>query len=193
MANATDPQDPTYSGDPQYVFTGGRWQYRASGKDQTPAVNPNEKVAGESLGGGSMFGGAAAGGQIGSVIPNINEWQKLAQANASRQAAQNPYSTQTADQTRAAQLALFGQMQRQAQGPSLANMQAQRGMSQMGQQALGAAAMGGSGRSAMQQAGAGAVGIAGDTGQARLAEMMRAQAGAGGVAGGLRGNDPTSD
>jgi hypothetical protein len=105
-------------------------------------------------------------------------------AGAVRQQAANPYSTATADQSRAAQLALIQQMRAQMAGPSIANMQGQRALGQMGQQAL----MQG-GRAGMLGAQGGSAGLAGDVGQARLAEAMRAQAGMGGAAGSLRGND----
>lgn len=101
----------------------------------------------------------------------------------------NPYNTQIADQSRAAQLALINQMRGQMNGPSLAGLQGQRAMAQSGQQALGAAAMGAPGRAAMMQAGQVGGGMAGDIGQARLAEVMRAQAGMGGASGNLRGAD----
>lgn len=101
----------------------------------------------------------------------------------------NPYSTAIADQSRPAQLALLAQMRAQQAGPSLAGLQGQRAMAQSGQQALGAAAMGAPGRAAMMQAGQVGAGMAGDMGQARLAEVMRMQAGQGGLAGNLRGAD----
>lgn len=109
-----------------------------------------------------------------------------------RSIARNPYSAATADQTRAAQIALVNQMRGQMQGPSLAAMQGQRAMAQSGQQALGAAAMGAPNRAAMLNAQQVGGGLAGDVGQARLAEVMRAQAGMGGAAGNLRGADVTS-
>jgi hypothetical protein len=82
----------------------------------------------------------------------------------------------------------MAQMRGQMNGPSIAGMQGQRAMAQSGQQALMQGAMG-NGRAAMLQSQGVAGGIAGDTGQARLAEVMRAQAGIGGAAGSLRGND----
>lgn len=105
-------------------------------------------------------------------------------AGARREVARNPYDTRVADQSRAAQTALLYQMRNQMNGPSLAAMQGQRGMAQMGQQAL----MQG-GRAGMLGAQQGAGGLAGDIGQARLGEVMRSQAGMGGVAGNLRGGD----
>ena len=98
--------------------------------------------------------------------------------------ATNPYNAGIADQSRAAQLALIQQMRGQMNGPSIANMQGQRAMGQMGQQAL----MQG-GRAGMLGAQGASAGMAGDVGQARLAEVMRAQAGMGGAAGALRGAD----
>lgn len=96
----------------------------------------------------------------------------------------NPYNTGIADQSRAAQLALIQQMRAAQAGPSLAALQGQRGMAQVGQQAL----MQG-GRAGMLGAQGASAGMAGDIGQARLAEMMRSQAGLGGVSGNLRGAD----
>lgn len=110
-------------------------------------------------------------------------------SGAGRQTAANPFNTTVADQSRQAQLALINQMRGQMNGPSLAAMQGQRAMAQSGQQALGAAAMGAPARAAMLNAQQVGGGLAGDVGQARLAEVMRAQAGMGGAAGALRGND----
>lgn len=104
-------------------------------------------------------------------------------------AAANPYSEAYANQSRAAQGALINQMRAQMNGPSLAAMQGQRALGQSGQQALGAAAMGAPARAAMLQAQRGAAGLAGDVGQARLAEVMRAQGGMGSLAAQMRGGD----
>ena len=103
---------------------------------------------------------------------------------AQRGVARNPYNTMVADQSRAGQTALMGQMRAQMNGPSLAGMQGQRALAQSGQQAL----MQG-GRAGMLNAQGAGAGLAGDVGQARLSEMMRAQGGIGGVAGNLRGGD----
>jgi hypothetical protein len=111
----------------------------------------------------------------------------LAQAQ-NRQRA-DTYSTQVADRTRAAQMALMEQMRAQMNGPSLAGLQGQRAMGQSGQQALMNAAVTGNGRGAMLQSQSVGAGMAMDVGQARLAEAMRAQAGIGSAAGALRGND----
>lgn len=111
---------------------------------------------------------------------------------AGRGIAQNPYQMAMADRARQAQLALIGQMRNQMAGPSLAGMQGQQALAQSGQRALGAAAMGAPNRAAMLQSQRVGAGLAGDVGQARLAEVMRAQGGMGGVASGLRGRDLTS-
>lgn len=121
-------------------------------------------------------------------IPNSAYWQQAARTGANAPLRANPYATGIADQSRAAQLALLAQMRAQQAGPSLAGLQTQRALGQSGQQALGAAAMG-NGRAAMLQSANVGAGLAGDAGQARLAEVMRMQAGQGGLAGGLRGND----
>lgn len=117
-------------------------------------------------------------------IRNSGMWQGMAQAGADAAPRANPYSAAIADQSRPAQLALIDQMRGQMNGPSIAAMQGQRAMGQMNQQAL----MQG-GRAGMLGAQMGAGGLAGDVGQARLGEVMRAQAGMGGAAGNLRGAD----
>lgn len=107
---------------------------------------------------------------------------------AQRGLAQNPYNTATADQARAAQLALMQQMEAQRTGPSLAAMQGQQAMGQSTQQALMQGALGG-GRGAMLGAGQMAQGLVGDVARARMIEDLKARAGIGGVATGLRGQD----
>ena len=209
MADPTNPNDPKYANDPNYVFSGGRWQYRgggaAAGQPDPNAPAPSGHVGAESLGTEGGWGGllnglfgrlsghpftnpdgspASPNGGIGASIPNAQHWQDVARAGAVRQQAVNPYNAGVADQSRGAQLALMQQMRGMQSGPSIANMQGQRAMGQMGQQAL----MQG-GRGGMLGAQMGASGLAGDMGQARLAEMMRSQAGIGGAAGNLRGND----
>lgn len=195
MADPTNQNDPTYANDPKYVFSGGRWQYRGDG-----TVNPNTPAAGGKVTGSTTVGDNPLLGDpgylaklaldrrgIGPEINNFANYQTTAQQfrdNAIRQQATNPYNAGIADQSRAAQLALIQQMRGQMNGPSIANMQGQRAMGAMGQQAL----MQG-GRTGMLGAQAGAGGLAGDVGQARLAEVMRAQAGMGGAAGNLRGGD----
>ena len=121
-------------------------------------------------------------------------WQGrlLGGAQQNMGAAQNPFNETYANQARAAQLALLGQMRGQMLGPSLAAMQGQRAMAQSGQQALGAAAMGAPGRAAMLNAQGVGGGLAGDIGQARLAEVMRAQGGMGGLSSALRSGDQQS-
>ena len=127
---------------------------------------------------------------IGPEINNFAGYQSLAgkfRDNANRLQATNPYDTGVADQSRAGQLALMSQMQAGLNGPSIAGMQGQRAFAQSGQQALmqgGRAGMLGG-----QQVGGG---LAGDLGQARLAEVMKAQAATGAAAGNLRGADLNS-
>jgi hypothetical protein len=130
--------------------------------------------------------------QLAPDIQNAGANDAILRAGLAREDRRNPYDPIVADQSRAAQLALMQQMRGQMSGPSIAAMQGQRAMGQSGQQALGAAAMGAPGRAAMMQAGQVGGGMAGDIGQARLAEVMRAQAGMGGLAGGLRGADQRS-
>ena len=117
-------------------------------------------------------------------VRNAPEMDAIFRNGAAGANRANPYNTGIADQSRGAQLALIQQMRAQQAGPSIANMQGQRAMGQMGQQAL----MQG-GRAGMLGAAQGAGGLAGDVGQARLAEIMRSQAGMGGAAGNLRGAD----
>lgn len=200
MGDPTNRNDPEYANSPNYVWSGGRWQYVSNPTTaNNPAAAPQGSVRGESLGtpGGwaDVFGGLAGriggtpfGGKNSTVvdasIPNAQAWQALAQQNAGRQQATNPYNAAVADQSRAGQMALMEQMRAQMNGPSLAGMQGQRALAQSGQQAL----MQG-GRAGMLNAQGAGAGLAGDVGQARLAEVMRAQGGIGGVAGNLRSAD----
>lgn len=121
-------------------------------------------------------------------VRNAAALDAIMREGANRGPRGNPYAAGVADQSRAAQIALLAQMRAQQAGPSLAGLQTQRALGQSGQQALGAAAMG-NGRAAMLQSANVGAGLAGDAGQARLAEVMRMQAGQGGLASGLRGND----
>jgi len=125
-------------------------------------------------------------------IRNAAALDAIMRAGANQGPRGNPYNAGIADQSRGAQLALLAQMRAMQQGPSLAALQTQRALAQSGQSALAAAAMGAPGRAAMMQAGQVGGGLAGDAGQARLAEVMRMQAAQGGLAGGLRGNDLNS-
>jgi hypothetical protein len=120
-------------------------------------------------------------------VRNAPEMDAIFRAGATAPGRANPYSTVIADQSRPAQLALMAQMRQQMNGPSIAGMQGQRAFGASGQQAL----MQG-GRAGMLGAQNAGAGIAGDLGQARLAEIMRAQAGLGASAGALRGADLTS-
>lgn len=202
MADPTNPNEPAYTNNPNYVWSGGRWQYVSNPSTANNlAAAPSGTVTGESLGTpggfadvfGSMidrlrgqpFGGKEGQGAISPVqIANQQAWQNIARQGAVRQQATNPYNAGIADQSRAAQLALINQMRAQQAGPSLAALQGQRGMAQAGQQGL---MMGG--RAGMLGAQNASTGMAGDIGQARLAEVMRSQAGMGGAAGNLRGAD----
>lgn len=149
----------------------------ASGVGLNPARSANEAGA---------LGGSLA---LNADIRNAGALDALARAGVAQGPRANPYISSIADQSRGAQLALMQQMRGQMAGPSLAGLQGQRALGQSGQQALQAAAMGAPGRASMFQAGQVGGGLAGDTGQARLAELMRMQAGLGGAAGSLRGGD----
>jgi hypothetical protein len=133
---------------------------------------------------GNEAAGLAGGLQLAHDVRNAPALNSMFEQGALAPDRANPYNTGVADQSRAAQLALIQQMRGQMNGPSIANMQGQRAMGAMGQQAL----MQG-GRAGMLGAQGGAGGLAGDVGQARLAEVMRSQAGMGGAAGNLRGGD----
>lgn len=152
--------------------------FSANGGGTDPMRSPNEAQA---------FVGAL---QLQRDVRNAPQMDEIYRAGAQAPDRANPYNTGVADQTRAAQMALIQQMRGQMNGPSLAAMQGQRAMGQSGQQALGMAASGGpNARMAMLRSAQVGQGLAGDVGQARLAEVMRAQAGMGGAAGNLRGGD----
>ena len=136
------------------------------------------------MGGGGKLARDLGFSGFSPTLPNSSVWQQAARSGANAPLRANPYSSPVADQSRAAQLALINQMRAQQAGPSLAALQGQRGMAQAGQQGL---MMGG--RAGMLGAQNASTGMAGDIGQARLAEVMRSQAGMGGAAGNLRGAD----
>lgn len=152
-------------------------QVSSMGGGINPKRSPNEAAA--------MIGAM----QLARDVRNAPQMDALFRAGAQAPGRANPFSNAIADQSRPAQLALLAQMQQQMQGPSLAGMQGQRAMAQGGQMALRNAAMGAPARAGMVGAAQAGAGMAGDVGQARLAEVMRAQAGMGGLASGLRGGD----
>lgn len=186
MADPTNPNDPKYKNDPNYIFSGGRWQYRGSGASPTPPVEG--KVTGESLGTPQGLFGKVTSTEL-TGIPGAAHWMGIAKQGAARQQAVNPYDAAIADRARAAQMALMAQMRAQAQKPSLAAMQGQQALAQGGQQALRAAAMGQPGRASMLGMAQAGAGMGADVARARLAEQMRAQAGIGGLAASVRGAD----
>lgn len=205
MADPTNPNDATYKGDPEhYVFVNGRWQRRNSSAtlpppnstpikaettwalppprapDGSSIFDPADKIATHEM---SAFG-------VGGEIPNFagfKDRNEKFRNLAIRAEGTNPYNASVADRSRQAQLALMQQMRAQQAGPSLAALQGQRAMGQLGQQAIGNAAIGGSGRGAMLQAGQMGAGMAGDVAQGRLAEVLRTQGGIGGILGSRRG------
>lgn len=136
------------------------------------------------MGGGGKLARDLGFSGFSPTLPNSSVWQQAARSGANAPLRANPYSSPVADQSRAAQLALINQMRAQQAGPSLAALQGQRGMAQAGQQGL---MMGG--RAGMLGAQNASTGMAGDIGQARLAEVLRSQAAMGGAAGNLRGGD----
>ncbi len=169
-----------YTDRAQYDAAMADWQRKKAAGDPFPGPMPRLDVQGQIE--DRMSG--PSGINFPKEIKNASMWQQMAQSGANAADRANPYNAGVADRSRGAQLALMQQMRGMQSGPSIANMQGQRAMGQMGQQAL----MQG-GRGAMLGAQMGAGGLAGDMGQARLAEMMRSQAGIGGAAGNLRGND----
>lgn len=190
MGDPTNRSDPEYSNSPNYVWSGGRWQYVSNpATANDPSAAPTGSVRGTTVWTDPLKqkSGAQQVAAMGGDINNFAGYQQIAQQarqNAVRQQATNPYNAAVADQSRAGQMALMEQMRAQMNGPSLAGMQGQRALAQSGQQAL----MQG-GRAGMLNAQGAGAGLAGDVGQARLAEVMRAQGGIGGVAGNLRGAD----
>jgi hypothetical protein len=187
MADPTNRNDPTYAHDSHYVWSGGGWRYRGDGTIDPNRPAPGGSVHAESLGTQGGWAGLFSGSKpvvTQSSIPNAAHWQQVAQQGAKRVQMQNPYDAAYADQSRGSQMALINQMRAQMNGPSIAAMQGQGAMGQLGQQAL----MQG-GRAGMLGAAQQGAGIGNDVAQARLAEIMRAQAGMGGALGQMRGSD----
>lgn len=167
----------------QYDAAMAEWSRKKAAGDPFPGPMPRLDVAGQVNDRLQQVG-------FPSQIRNAGFYQDLAQTRAGAPERENPYNTVIADRSRQAQLALMDQMRAGLNGSSLAMMQGQRAFGQNGQAALGAAAMGGANpRAAMLQAQQVGGGLAGDLGQARLAEVMRQQATLGGAAGNLRGGD----
>lgn len=122
-------------------------------------------------------------------IANSDFYQQNAQGMANAAPRANPYSPQLqamADQSRPGLQGVYGQMMQQANGPSIASMQAQGAQGANLQAALGAR---GNNAGVAMQAGQGGMGIA--NGAATLGAQQQAQqfAGAGALAGGMRGRD----
>lgn len=209
MGDPTNRNDPEYSQDSNYVWSGGRWQY-VQDPNARPASGTPSHISATTTGTGFESRGDPIGGIFGRALngdpraanaageaaisrgvnaaPMFGQWNNFLKDYMGRAPTANPYDAAAADRSRGAQLALMQQMRGMQSGPSVANMQGQRALGQSGQQALMNAAMGG-GRGAMLQSANVGAGLAGDVGQARLGEMMRSQAGIGGAAGNLRGGD----
>jgi hypothetical protein len=162
---------------------------RARAAWEASAGQPGTPVFAPALSGAAPLNRTLRDAGFSPTLRNSEFWQQQARAGANAGFNANPYSNAIADQSRGAQLGLMQQMRGQMAGPSIAGMQATRALGQSGQQALQNAAMGAPGRAGMVQAGQVGGGLANDAGQARLAEIMRAQAGLGGAAGNLRGAD----
>lgn len=197
MADPTNPNDPTYKGNPNYVWSGGRWQYvsnpatansaQGGSVDAVSAGTPGFNLD-PSLGAGGYLDMAKAGKY--GKMPNAGAWNDLFRQMANAPSRDNPYSMLIANQTRPAQMALLEQMKAQAAGPSVAGAQGQMALGQNAMSALGAMGRGPLGaRAALaQQAGIGG-GIAADAANARLQEGMNQQRGMFGLASGVRGGD----
>ena len=167
----------TFDDRAQYDAAMAEWQRKKAAGDPFPGPMPRLDVP-------NQISDRLTSVGFPTQVQNADTWQGMARAGANATPRTNPYSTMVADQARAGQMALMEQMRAQMNGPSLAAMQGQRALAQSGQQAL----MQG-GRAGMLNAQGAGAGLAGDVGQARLAEVMRAQGGIGGVAGNLRGAD----
>lgn len=127
-----------------------------------------------------------AAGMPRSELGGANDWQRTMRAGATAAPRTSPYNPAVAGQSRAAQMALFNQMQARAAGPSLAAMQGRGAVGSNLQAALASRAP----NSVAGRMGAGnAAGLGGAVGSGALAEQMQAAQQQGGLAGGLRGRD----
>ncbi len=187
MPGPTDPNDSSFKNSGHHVFVNGRWQYVENQVTANAPAEPGQGyIRATSLGTGDFFDPNQGHNISRADLNNVADWNKIAIANSQRQPVSNPYSNNVADQARPALMALVSQMRAQQSGPSLAGLQGQAALGHLGQQALASGPM--QGRAAMLQAAQGSRGVAGDVGQARLAEVIRAQTGLGGLAGAMRGN-----
>jgi hypothetical protein len=166
-----------YNTEAEFQAAMDEWTRKKAGGDPFPGPTPQRsaKLSAENAVNQAGFD---------PKIKNEGFYQQAAQQGANMGPRENPFSTVVADQSRPAQLALMQQMRAGLDGPSIAAMQGQRALAQSGQQAL----MRG-GRAGMLGAQGVGAGLAGDVGQARLAEVMRGQAGLGSAASNLRGGD----
>lgn len=117
------------------------------------------------------------------------DWQNILRQQMSAAPRANPYNSGYADQSRAAQQALLAQMQATARGPSISAMQA---TGAGGQNLLGALRTQGPNSLVSQRAAQIGASLAGDAGQARLAEQMGFQNQQAGLVGGMRQRDQQS-
>lgn len=192
MPNPTDPKDSVYSNNPDYVWSGGRWQWTGNkSAPSTAAPGPDSPTHIRAEGGKLPFDATPT-----SVLPantsnqGISGYERMQGrlgmlANLSPR--DNPFRAEQATRNRAAQLALLDQIRAAQAGPSVAGMQAQGALGQNAQQALMAAAAGG--RGVLGQARMVGANVAGDAGQARLKEYLQGQALLGAGSGRLRGAD----
>ena len=175
------PQSPAQRAGLGSLDSFDAWLTSVFDPDKFARVSAEQRLWETQRAGGAMPSGPTLSAAAGRFSPDL-------MARSQRGLAINPYSAPMADQARAAQLALMQQMEAQRMGPSLAAMQGRQAMGQSTQQALMQGALGG-GRGAMLGAGQAGQGLASDVARARMIEDLKARAGIGGVATGLRGQD----
>jgi hypothetical protein len=216
MANYKDRNDPFYANNPNYVWSGGQWQYTStpggssSKNKEDPSFknNPNwywdektneyqPKVTGvraTSLGteGFNLDPTLGAAGRAGSgpSMPHDVFYSKLLEQGANAPERASPYQAEVANQNRAAQLALLQQMQSRIANDSIAGTQGAQALAQNARQGLGVMGQGalGSRLASNQMAGVGG-GLAGDIGRARAQEVTGGLSGGFGAASQIRGGD----
>lgn len=124
--------------------------------------------------------------QYPTKIENADFYQANAQKLANADPRQNPYNSTYANQSRGAMSSLYDQMMAQAQGPSIAGMQAQGAY---GSTLASALAGGPNGAGIAQRAGATVQGIGTDAAGVGAQQQMSQLAGAGAFNSGMRGAD----
>lgn len=192
MANPTDPNDSVYKNNPDYVWSGGRWQWtgnKSAPSNAAPGPTSPTKITAE---GGKLPFDPTPLQLMPANMENVGitgyeRLQNRLNMLANLSPRENPFRAEQAIRNRGAQLALLDQIRAAQGGPSIAGMQAQGALGQNAQQALMAAASGQ--RGTLGQARMVGSGIAGDAGQSRLKEYLQGQALLGAGVGKLRGDD----